>query len=444
MCLLSALSTFLVVSDATARTPNVTGWLIVGLTGLIPLAIWYATHHIAPVPRGKVGIIVALASDDDQHDRQVRTDFIASLRKLLERDPDGANFSLVVLPRHVAVELDGAPPQEPLKYLRKLRGHFMLFGRVSKRQLQGQSVHSLTFNGLVVHAPIPLPQSRGIATEFRAAVPARLIIPTDADFFAFEATSKLADLAARYIIGLAALVSNDLLYAERLLLEVERQLKSGMGAHPTLRQVGQQLPQRLKELYARLLDQQVNRYTMTRDVAFLRHGYDAATKLLQRDPRLTAPYLVVAMGEFMLHRDIDAAKQAATKARTVGDATWRYSVAFLTAYEGDLDAADTWYRDAFSGKVKDVTVPVQCEEFIQVILDAEPDKTQLHYCSGLINFHAKKDYEGAVRDFGEFLKLVSPVVFIRQQANAKTLLAKAMAMLPEAPEPEQIAADSDG
>ena len=385
--------------------------------------VWRITNRLAPVTRGKVGIVLALASDDDRQDLQVRTDFIDSLRKLLERDPNGANFEMIALPRHLAIELDGNA--KAIKYLNKLRGHFMLFGRVTKRTMKGKDVHVLTFNGLVRHAPIPLPMREQLSSEFRSVVPARVIIQTDGDFFSFEATSQLADVAARYIVGLAALASGDVTYAEQLLLEVERQLQTGVAAHPTLRQVGQQLPIRFKELYRRWLDHLHNRYTMTRDITFMQQIDEVAPKLIQRDPRATDAFLSLAMAHFLLRRNTTAAREAVMKARALGDATWRYSMAFLLAYDGDLDTADTWYKDAFKSTVKDVTVPVQCEEFIQVVLDEEPDKFQLHYCSGLINFHAKKDFSGAIRDFDAFLKLAPTGAFPRQAVKAGEMLSKA-------------------
>ncbi len=298
--------------------------------------------------------------------------------------------------------------------------------------MQGAQVHVLTFNVLVRHAPIPQEQSRAMSSEFRSVVPSRVIIPIEGDFFAFEATSQLTDVSTRYIIGRAALASGDVGYAERLLLEVERLLQSGLGARPPLRELGQKLPSYFAALYGAWLNHLINRYTATRNIEFIRQADEIAVKLLQREPRLAYPYLTVAMCEFLLRGDISAAKKAATRARTVGDATWRYSLAFLTAYEGNLDAADNEYRDAFKGRVKDVTVPVQCEEFIQVALEREPDKVQLHYCSGLINYHAKRDSAGAIRDFKAFLESVPKGALEKQQVRARELLAKAQSDLASA------------
>ncbi len=48
------------------------------------------------------------------------------------------------------------------------------------------------------------------------------------------------------------------------------------------------------------------------------------------------------------------------------------------------------------------TVSLQCEEFINEILAREPDKEQLYFCLGLINYNVKRDYSAAIRDLERF------------------------------------------
>jgi hypothetical protein len=56
------------------------------------------------------------------------------------------------------------------------------------------------------------------------------------------------------------------------------------------------------------------------------------------------------------------------------------------------------------------------------VLEDEPDKIQLLHCTGLINFYAKQDYDGARRDFESFLAQVPDGTFPRQVAEARQLL----------------------
>jgi len=110
-----------------------------------------------------------------------------------------------------------------------------------------------------------------------------------------------------------------------------------------------------------------------------------------------------AVCAFLLHRNIPLARREYEACRDVDDASWRYGEAFLAAYEGDLDRAYRWYRDAFSAPLLEETIPIQCEEFIQIVLEAEPEKYWLAFCLGLINHRAKGDLVAARRDFEAFL-----------------------------------------
>ena len=84
------------------------------------------------------------------------------------------------------------------------------------------------------------------------------------------------------------------------------------------------------------------------------------------------------------------------------DGTWRFSRAFLFGYEGKTKKAYDEYMRAFRGPSVHTNVPIQCEEFIHVILAEEPERITLLFCSGLLNLYGKKDHLSAVRDFTEF------------------------------------------
>ncbi len=73
------------------------------------------------------------------------------------------------------------------------------------------------------------------------------------------------------------------------------------------------------------------------------------------------------------------------------------------------------YVRAFKGPLEDPTVPMQSEEFMQLVLEEENDKVQLLFCCGLINYRAKRDLAAAKRDLSEFLKRVSASDFPQAQ-----------------------------
>jgi len=59
----------------------------------------------------------------------------------------------------------------------------------------------------------------------------------------------------------------------------------------------------------------------------------------------------------------------------------------------------------------------------------EPDVVALHFCAGLINFFAKDDMQGAIRDFTAFVRAAKEET--AQVTEARALLAEAQCRLDE-------------
>lgn len=53
------------------------------------------------------------------------------------------------------------------------------------------------------------------------------------------------------------------------------------------------------------------------------------------------------------------------------------------------------------------STPLDAEIFIGDVLEAEPDKIQLWYCLGMINYFCKGDIHSAKKDFLRFIELAS-------------------------------------
>ena len=81
-----------------------------------------------------------------------------------------------------------------------------------------------------------------------------------------------------------------------------------------------------------------------------------------------------------------------------------WSKAFLLAYEGDLEASYRMYQLAFPVSSENMRLAVQCEEFIHLVIEEEPDRKQLLFALGLINYRAKGDSEAAKTDLENFVK----------------------------------------
>jgi hypothetical protein len=212
-----------------------------------------------------------------------------------------------------------------------------------------------------------------------------------------------ADLCVRYVIGIAANLSGDFSYAERLYLLVEEKIRKGDSQPVFVQLIARDLPKHLIELYHVWRNLLARDYAIRRSNSSLNQLDDISKKLLARNPGDYGALLSKAMCDFVIRRDVTAAKECIKGCEKQADTTWRYSLAFLVAYGGDLRASHDEYRRAFKGPVNDITVPIQCEEFIHMLLAKEPEKTHLLFCTALINYNAKQDFIAAKRDFEQFL-----------------------------------------
>ena len=122
------------------------------------------------------------------------------------------------------------------------------------------------------------------------------------------------------------------------------------------------------------------------------------------DPNHYGAHLLKGMYYFLHSRDIENAKREIRKAKNERDSASLWSSAFLEAYEGRLEQAHKIYQRAFRSECADST-PLQVETFIADVLRVEPDKFQLWYCLGMINYLYKDDLDSGRKDFLEFIRL---------------------------------------
>jgi len=257
------------------------------------------------------------------------------------------------------------------------------------------------------------------------------MVSPSGNMFACEFVAQHIDSVARYIIGTAAALSNDFDYAEQLLLDSEKRLNQVLQqtkAAP-ISVLLATVQRRIGELYFIRLQRLIDQYTSRRDMESLCDAEAMIDKLQVYDPGNYSGHLCRAICAFMLRRNLDEARREIEACRKTHDSAWMYSEAFLHAYDGDLQNAYRSYRNAFQAPLQDPTVPIQSEEFIQIVLDQEPNRPWLYYCTGLINYRAKRDLASARADFRNFVERSDAVGFGTQIAIAKQWIHEIDALL---------------
>jgi hypothetical protein len=107
---------------------------------------------------------------------------------------------------------------------------------------------------------------------------------------------------------------------------------------------------------------------------------------------------------FCNDRNLRLAMKEILHAKSKSNPAYLLSRAFIYAYKGSIDKADKIYEEILSPQYNSDTINIlQIEIFIQNVLHEEPNKTELYYCLGLINFKIKEDYKLAIKNFNKFV-----------------------------------------
>ena len=389
------------VLTALGITPaGLPGAAFLGVLFAGTLGAWFATTRVPRTRGDAVGFGVALEFEDPRHASQVENDLVRELRDLLETGKSKSKFQLLQFSPRQSARLDSHGAKALAE---KSRCHFLIHGRARLRKLGGKQVHAFVLDGLVHHRPIPLAESDKLGREFRELFPRKWRIADENALLAFEFTAAEMGIVARYVVGIASFLSGDFGYAEELFLALERDLSNATGRLPSTTKIRNRLGARLGEVYSAWALAWGERYRLGRSKDDLRQLEKIVEKLQSRFPDDYSAHLYRAITAFVLWRDIDRARSEIEACSKNEDPTWMYSLAFLRAYVGDLQGAYKMYRDAARAAHTDLSTPVQAEEFIQHVLDEEPDKTQLFFCLGMLNYRLKGDLPAAHRDLSRFL-----------------------------------------
>lgn len=396
--------------------------VVVAVVG-VPWIAWAWSHRIPRHRKGFIGFGVAIAYEDPQHGARLKADFTGALRKLLSGQAGHPGFHFVEYPQHISRKVEGIDDAREL--IGKSRGHFLIFGSAKRRVLDGETTHVLEMEGVVRHAEVAHEVSARLAEEFRAVFPRNLHVAEENDLFALRVTAQWVDVSARYVVANAALISGDLDYAEQLLRQLEAEFQaSNVPGVPAAAHIQNKLPIRIADLLKLRIGRLGSQYMLKHDPEPLKRSEPILDELAKYDSAWYSGHLHRAICAFVLRRDLSEAYAALKNCEGNPDPTWLYSKAFLKAYEGDLRSAADLYRKAFRKDPSDPSVPIQTEEFMNIVLAEEPHRVELHFCLGLVNYKSKKDLAAARRDFEHFLARTGEEQHARERGLARKWIDK--------------------
>ncbi|HLG25859.1 MAG TPA: hypothetical protein VI588_03675, partial [Candidatus Gracilibacteria bacterium] len=370
---------------------------------------WHLSRRPPKTKKNHVGFVVSIHCEDDKESKKVRQDFIIPLRQLLKHSNKGQLFHFFELPQHLTSEINDIGEAEELR--KKVRAHFMLYGRVRERVLDGKEHHIIELEGIVSHKPISEKTQQFVASEFAELLPRRVNILKENDLLSFKFTSEWTVIVAEYIIGIAAAISGDLDYAEVLYGNALTKLERQDQRFPIYDKLAKRIPIRISELYEARAIKVHQKWSNTYDAKFIDQLGQYLDKIAEERRAEPSVVLLSAIYAFVQNRDVQKALKNLAKLKKITKdsektnlaGAWNCSMAFLYAYNGNLNVAIRHYRKAAMAAVEPDII-AQVESFLCWVLEKEPEKYQLYYCLGFFNWKIKGDVVQAEKDFRAPLK----------------------------------------
>jgi hypothetical protein len=374
--------------------------------------VWkYLERFRYPKPkRGAEGIVIAFDCEDENVYKQVKNDLIYNLERLIEARNPTTPLQVVELPHHhikkiTSIEKAGAA-------LHHCNGKIIFWGQAKKRSIEGEETTILELNASVRHGLVTANVSEVFAQEMREILPDRLLAKKKNDLIEMEVNAVGLNLAAHYIVAVAAFF-NDIPFSLELFLALSENLAAydtsnmpdGLRLHiETLRR---RMPVNLVYCYLHLAQVEHRKWRKERDnLDYLKASYDYSMKATAIIPGLYGAALSASLYELFINNNPQKARKSMEPWAFMNDATWAFNMAFIHAYEGNLSAARRFYKISYRRELSSIT-QFEIEEFLEWVLKKHPEKNELHYSAGMFHLFSNDHPELAREHFQKFLEGVN-------------------------------------
>ncbi len=401
---ISVLVTMLIVKQlvGSVELSGILHIVIYLLSTVFVLVVWFFMNKIPRNSTGKVGFVACIKCSDEKYRDKIKEDFIVTLRDIVKRGELGKTFNFIEIPDHIAETINDH--DDALSLLGKTKSHFIVYGRVRLRTINNKECHVIDLDGAVAHKPIPVEISNNIASEFRELLPRHIHFSTENDMMSFCFTSDLTEYVAKYIMGVASACSGDLDYAELLFRDVYEKIKNIRSSFPIISKLNERIPVRISSLYESKAITFITLWEKGHDQRFIDNFIININKIPEKFITSYQMLLLRSIGSFFSDRNIERAVFYIKKCKKYNDPVWRFNLAFLMAYKGDLQKSIQCYRICEKYQVAAETIS-QVEGFIVWILEEEPEKYQYYFCLGFFNWKIKGDLQQSLNDFEKFLSI---------------------------------------
>lgn len=408
----------------------------------------YKRNEYPQTKKDLIGLIIAIQAENDIQMLRIKNDFAKNLKKYIKENNLDNLIDVLVLNNYQSKQTDyilnkysqvinrdiSLESKVRKKYVKewtefqnKIHGHFFITGNIKVRN-DGERKYILdNLRGLVIHKEVNSQISTIIKNEFINSWWETIHFPEKFELSGFSLSADLIYIAAKYIIGIAALVSGDANTAIKLHENLSSSFSKFKKLPPNLTLINE----RYKTLLAEEYLIKAREYNLNNNTSKVREYLDKSFKLVQNN---YAAYIMESIYYFVignLNKAIESINNAEKYSNT--DGTWRYNKAFLLVYTGNLKEGFKVYRDIshITYQNEESTLK-QVYEFCEQLLKKEKKKYILNFILGFLYFKKDNNYPLSLKYFETFIKSCKQKqefkLFIKKVIAYKNICEKEMGL----------------
>lgn len=404
------------------KVSDLVWWIVLSIAELAWILFWFYFRSKYPkVDKGKVGIVLAINTEKELDRTKVYRDFVEHFKSLMAQHSMSGIFQLVELNEYQSTVASGllakhseyltqfrkdghfdkkSRPQDWERVQNKIGGHFFIWGKIRKR-LDKNSKYIFDIDGLVTHKRIDVNKHKLVTNDFIESWFKRIAFSEIFELKGFEVSAELVFLVVKYVIGVAALVSNDPILSLELHTGLKSELTQAISKFDkppnNLLLIQKKLDALIAEENSLIATWYIRNNQPDQCDKYLLASFDA-----KQDNY--AGYILQALRCFQ-KGDIKGSFSNVEKARKIAknNQIWRYDLAFLQMWTKDYGASIRTYKKITDNDYAGEQITVdEIINFLTNLLKTNPEFKPAEYILGLLFYKKVNNLPFALEHFEKF------------------------------------------
>lgn len=374
--------------------------------------LWGWEHFRNKLPenkQNKFGIIIAIESNTPEQKERIEKDFTQEISKLVSKNKLENLLSVVVgtesqifLLKKLLNDFKNHKSKKYLKRLlrinKRVKGGLFIWGDIKERSNE-ESSYIFTIECMLMHPEVNEAFKKQISLDMSCAFPDEYSFFKKYEVQGFKYYSNTLYLGIRYIVGVAALLTNNINVAYILHKELDKEYRNILHKAPNAEYLIKRLPKLISfELFLMAKKEHEKGNAATTETLL--------NKALNIDNSSYHALILQSIILFNKKKPLSALSVLGkAEKNAINDYTWMYNKAFLLMYTDKYEQGIQLYKKLESTSFdNEKNIIEQCLSFNKSLFEHQPDKKQILFILGW--FYYKKVYNelNAVEYFKRFLR----------------------------------------